>query len=224
MTAFFKGNFVGVVTYSGYEETSKKRETRSKEECLESLNNHLFGDLRYGDPYRNVVACILLNSMLEYMSNRTCTLDLCRGGDHCCSENARRFLLSDDARYWADLLDMNYEDMLEALDLEMDMAQYQTEARKTANPNLLWEEKITIAALGLAGESGEVANQVKKWAGQGARFSAAKIADELGDVLWYVSMMADVIGVTIEEIADRNVTKLQKRYPGKYVPDTEKVV
>ena len=47
------------------------------------------------------------------------------------------------------------------------------------------------AALGLTGEAGEVADEVKKCMYQGHPWQPSKIIEELGDVLWYVALMAD---------------------------------
>jgi len=96
----------------------------------------------------------------------------------------------------------------------MDFSSYQDGARKTA----LYPEaaKIIYPALGLAGEAGEVANQVKKIQRDNAveltPERRAKIIDELGDVLWYAAALATDIGISLEEVAAENLAKLAKRY------------
>jgi NTP pyrophosphatase (non-canonical NTP hydrolase) len=94
-------------------------------------------------------------------------------------------------------------------------AEYQTEARKTAKyPNRL--KNLAYPTLGLAGEAGEVANIVKKiqrdFAGEITDEIRAKLKDELGDVLWYISSCADELGLTLEEVARFNVAKLAERH------------
>jgi NTP pyrophosphatase (non-canonical NTP hydrolase) len=68
----------------------------------------------------------------------------------------------------------------------------------------------------LAGEAGEVANQVKKIlrdnAGELTAERRAKIVDELGDVLWYAAALASDIGISLEEVAALNLAKLAKRF------------
>lgn len=68
-------------------------------------------------------------------------------------------------------------------------------------------------ALGMAGEAGEVANLVKKFERHGKPFDPDAVVDELGDVLWYVTVAAVRCGVDLAEVAERNVAKLRRRYP-----------
>jgi NTP pyrophosphatase (non-canonical NTP hydrolase) len=95
----------------------------------------------------------------------------------------------------------------------MDFSTYQAGAGRTAiYPQ---NAKIIYPALGLAGEAGEVANQVKKIlrdnAGSLTEERRAKIIDELGDVLWYAAALATDLRVSLEEVAELNLTKLAKR-------------
>jgi len=70
-------------------------------------------------------------------------------------------------------------------------------------------------ALGLAGESGEVCERVKKLIrnkdGVMDEFFKNGIKLELGDVLWYIANMAREIGVTLEDVAQSNINKLVDR-------------
>ena len=71
------------------------------------------------------------------------------------------------------------------------------------------EYKMLYPTLGLCGEAGEVAEKVKKNIRDGKSLEGVGL--ELGDVLWYISALADDLGVTLEEIAQANVDKLQSR-------------
>ena len=84
--------------------------------------------------------------------------------------------------------------------------------------------RLAHAVLGLAGEAGEVSNlmkkldqQINKAGGQSmfgkSQISPADFVDELGDVLWYVAAIGDIIGYSLEEIIDFNYAKLTERYP-----------
>lgn len=88
----------------------------------------------------------------------------------------------------------------------------------TATPLTL----LDAAALGLSGESGEIADHVKKILYHGHPLddeTRDKIAKELGDILWYCAIGAKGIGMSLAEIAVMNVDKLRKRYPDGF--DTE---
>lgn len=90
--------------------------------------------------------------------------------------------------------------------------EYQLAAMRTAG-NIERENLLTNGALGLAGESGEVADMVKKHLFQGHPLDTEKIAKELGDVAWYVAATAYAIGYGLDEILIMNIDKLWKRYP-----------
>ncbi len=86
---------------------------------------------------------------------------------------------------------------------------YQDNAHKVSSP----EASLEMCALGLSGESGEVADLVKKHKYHGHALPANKLHEELGDVLWYIAEMATQLGFSLEYIALLNIQKLQKRYP-----------
>lgn len=73
---------------------------------------------------------------------------------------------------------------------------------------------IMYAGLGLAGEAGEVAENIKKsWRNQMrvTENRRVKIKDELGDVLWYVAQLSSELGLSLDEIAKDNLDKLLAR-------------
>lgn len=95
----------------------------------------------------------------------------------------------------------------------MDLNEYQKRALETVfYPK---EYKIICPSLGLAGESGEVCEKVKKVIrDKTQKFDTDKcreIARELGDVLWYTAVMASDLGYTLDEIAQINQEKLKSR-------------
>ena len=93
----------------------------------------------------------------------------------------------------------------------MNFNEYQKLARSTAvYPE---EYKVVYPALGLCGEAGEVADKIKKTIRGDTPLDevTGSIAMELGDVLWYVAVLADDLGVELEDVAKWNVDKLQRR-------------
>ncbi|REJ79514.1 MAG: hypothetical protein DWQ47_16275 [Acidobacteria bacterium] len=97
----------------------------------------------------------------------------------------------------------------------MNFQDYQSAASKTAlYPDRL--DNLEYPTLGLTGEAGEVANIVKKIQRDDGGIITdevrAKLKDELGDVLWYISACADELGLSLEAIAEYNVGKLAKRH------------
>jgi NTP pyrophosphatase (non-canonical NTP hydrolase) len=95
----------------------------------------------------------------------------------------------------------------------MDFDDYQRAARATAI--YADEFRVIYPALGLASEAGEVAGKIKKvLRDRSGDFAAAPreaLGDELGDVLWYVAVLASDLGLSLEEIARRNLQKLSSR-------------
>ena len=80
--------------------------------------------------------------------------------------------------------------------------------------------RLNYAALGLAGEAGEFANKVKKLTRDRTGLAAnaflsedprISMALELGDALWYVADAARELGYTLEDIANMNLRRLNKR-------------
>lgn len=97
----------------------------------------------------------------------------------------------------------------------MTINEYQKEALRTVNCHA---GLIENAALGLCGESGEVADLVKKAFFQGHELDRDRLAKELGDVAWYLAVGAFAIGYELETVLQMNVDKLRKRYPDGFDP------
>ena len=78
-------------------------------------------------------------------------------------------------------------------------------------------ERLTTSGVGLAAESGEFLEIVKKMVFQGKPWNDANrehLIIELGDVMWYVAQACMALDISFEEVLERNVKKLEKRYPG----------
>jgi NTP pyrophosphatase (non-canonical NTP hydrolase) len=97
--------------------------------------------------------------------------------------------------------------------MQVQLNEYQEQAMRTGAKHTNLRDKVTVCALGLAGESGEVADHLKKILFHGHAFNTTELIKELGDVLWYVAVLADALGATLDEVADVNIAKLRARYP-----------
>ena len=88
--------------------------------------------------------------------------------------------------------------------------EYQELAKQTLTPEC---DTIDYLALGLAGESGEVAEVVKKHIRGDFDWDVLnlRLMGELGDVLWYVSNIAGKAGINLEDCMRYNIQKLQAR-------------
>ncbi|MDR0975386.1 MAG: nucleoside triphosphate pyrophosphohydrolase family protein [Christensenellaceae bacterium] len=78
------------------------------------------------------------------------------------------------------------------------------------------EKEIVYYALGLAGETGEVVEHIKKHYRDGREIDKEAIKKELGDVLWYIAGFSHVLGFDMSEIAEANVKKLKARHGDSY--------
>ena len=100
-------------------------------------------------------------------------------------------------------------------------------ALKTLNKDVFEQKDLILnASLGLSGEVGEVNDIIKKYMYHGHNLdddTKEKIILELGDVCWYVALMAWAIDKTkFEDVLNKNIAKLEKRYHGEFT--TEKSV
>lgn len=90
----------------------------------------------------------------------------------------------------------------------MNFDDYQEKALKTA----IYPKQFGLyyTALGLSGETGEVSEKIKKLIRDGT-IDKDSIKKELGDVLWYLSALSYELGFSLQEVADENIEKLNRR-------------
>lgn len=96
--------------------------------------------------------------------------------------------------------------------------EYQQLALRTAGTDNYCDLMVN-GVMGLAGESGECVDLVKKMLFQGHPMNHEHLAKELGDVAWYLAVTAHAIGYTLEEVLQMNVDKLKARYPDGFSED-----
>lgn len=93
----------------------------------------------------------------------------------------------------------------------MDFREYQKKTKNTLvkngnSPKLL----LARLTLGIPGETGELCEKVKKFL-RGDRKALKGVDKELGDLLWYVARVADLLGYNLNTIAEDNIIKLADR-------------
>lgn len=97
----------------------------------------------------------------------------------------------------------------------MTFDEYQKQALTTAENNYEPLMEKTIWAMGVAGEAGEVLEKWKKIVaykdGQVTPEARDELAKELGDVVWYIAVLAESLGLSFDDVMQRNVEKLKSR-------------
>ena len=101
----------------------------------------------------------------------------------------------------------------------MHLNEYQELAARTLGRERTHEQQLANAALGLTGEAGETADIIKKHLFHATPLDQDALIKELGDCLWYIGAFATVLGLSLDDIAQRNVDKLRKRYPEGFDPE-----
>lgn len=87
--------------------------------------------------------------------------------------------------------------------------EYQKESKKTWKQN--YRNDFYRAILGLVGESGEIADKIKKSMRDDTYISSTDMGKELGDCLYYIARLAEYYNLTLEQVAQMNIEKLQDR-------------
>jgi NTP pyrophosphatase (non-canonical NTP hydrolase) len=111
--------------------------------------------------------------------------------------------------FW-DYYDGRYDRMEE--DFERDnymFMEYQTQVEKLVLTT--GEERLYENTLGLVGETGEVAEKVKKMVRDGNVLDKEGMTKELGDVLFYLTALASHLDIDMSEVAHTNINKLNDR-------------
>lgn len=98
------------------------------------------------------------------------------------------------------------------------------------NLNIMNEEGCSHAAsivkpdaihgiIGIATESGELVESVIKSLVNGKEIDRVNLSEEIGDVLWYVALLCNTFGLSIENIMQQNIDKLKLRFPEKFTEE-----
>lgn len=82
---------------------------------------------------------------------------------------------------------------------------------------------ILHGVLGICTEAGELADPVKKALFYGRAIDKVNLVEEMGDIMWYLAVLADELGVTLEDVKRINIAKLKERFGDKFTTEAANV-
>lgn len=94
----------------------------------------------------------------------------------------------------------------------MNTNEYQNAVMRTCG-QAEYHERLTMGAMGIAGEAGEICDLLKKHLFHAHGLDFGKTQEEIGDLMWYVALLCNTLGLTIENVMAANIEKLKRRYP-----------
>ncbi len=77
-------------------------------------------------------------------------------------------------------------------------------------------KRLLHAGIGLSTEGGEFLDGLKKHIFYGKELDRVNLAEELGDIFWYLAIASDELGIEFETVMNRNIEKLRARYGEKF--------
>ncbi len=95
----------------------------------------------------------------------------------------------------------------------MNIQEYSHKALRTLNCLGTYEANLAHMAMGISGEAGEILDAVKKTFAYNKALDKNHVIEEIGDVLFYINGLLDVMEVSWDEALTTNIKKLEARYP-----------
>lgn len=97
----------------------------------------------------------------------------------------------------------------------MDLSEYQSLAIKSDKTGADAHKSLMVTLLGLAGETGSLLSEYKKWFREGDAYKpfSDQVSEELGDILWYLANLASKLNLDLGEVAQENIAKIEERWP-----------
>ncbi len=97
----------------------------------------------------------------------------------------------------------------------MEFSEYQRLALRSDKTGDDPTKSLMVTLLGLAGEAGSLLTEYKKWLREGDAYKpfSHQVAEELGDILWYLANLASKLNHDLGEIAEENLAKIEERWP-----------
>ena len=107
----------------------------------------------------------------------------------------------------------------------MDTKEFVNNAIKTESRNFdeiggrlseVRNQRLLHAGIGLATESGEFLDALKKHVFYGKALDTVNLSEEMGDIFWYCALISDELGVDFAKVMETNIAKLKARYGDKF--------
>jgi NTP pyrophosphatase (non-canonical NTP hydrolase) len=105
---------------------------------------------------------------------------------------------------------------MDNLDNRIDETMYAAFVKERFSKRAAEVDGFMHAAVGIAGEAGEVLDAVKKTWVYGKPLDIENLIEELGDIEFYLQAMRTLLNVSRQDVLRANITKLRKRYPSGY--------
>lgn len=101
----------------------------------------------------------------------------------------------------------------------MQIKEYQFKIQRTRNKT---DYEIANYSMGLAGETGELVDMIKKSTFHGHELNMDNVVKEMGDIAWYLCNLANILNIDMELVLDKNIEKLEKRYSKGFTVEESK--
>jgi len=100
----------------------------------------------------------------------------------------------------------------------MDSKKYQEGVQRTRNKFCSVEEEMKNYCLGITSEAGELIGHIKHVVFHKWNLDKAVVLEEMGDTIWYITALASILKISLDEILEYNLLKLEERYPDGFDP------
>src|SRR6185503_7303958 len=99
--------------------------------------------------------------------------------------------------------------------MRFSFSDYQRQALASDKTGEDAEKGLMVTLLGLAGETGSLLSEYKKWYREGEAYRpfSDQVSEELGDILWYLANLASKLNLDLGEVAQENLAKIEDRWP-----------
>ena len=94
----------------------------------------------------------------------------------------------------------------------MEIQEFQKLSIRTLNNSLSEKEQLANMIIGAICEFSEAGDSIKKYLFQGHELDKKHIEEELGDTMFYICNLATLLNISMENVLEQNVEKLNKRY------------